>query len=80
MERLGAMLKKARTKKGLTQKELSEKLGYTTSQFISVLERSKASIPLNRVKDFCRILDLQEINVKRELFKDYRRLVTKEIG
>ncbi len=38
----GEALKKYRIENGLTQKELSDKLGHSTSQLISNLERSVA--------------------------------------
>ena len=42
---LGRRMQLARIKKGLTQKELAEFLGFETAQFISNLERGKAPVP-----------------------------------
>ncbi len=78
----GEALKKYRQERGLTQKELSDKLGYSTSQFISNLERSLASpsmslaikigtflkIPMAHVHNFFVQKELSKINRK---FKKY---------
>jgi transcriptional regulator with XRE-family HTH domain len=43
----GQIVKHYREKRGLTQRELAMKLGYTTSQFISIIERDLAKIPFD---------------------------------
>lgn len=44
-ENYGLIAKEARLKLGLTQKELSLKFGWTTSQAVSNIERNKAYYP-----------------------------------
>ncbi len=43
---------------GLTQIEVSTKLGYDTPQFISILERGKALLPLSAVRKLSNILKI----------------------
>lgn len=47
---LGEYLQKMRTEAGLTQREVSLALGYSSAQFISNFERGIAVPPLNKLK------------------------------
>lgn len=47
---LAEFLKNRRIQKGLTQSAVAEKLGYTTSQFISNWERGISSPPMKTLK------------------------------
>jgi len=51
-KQLGRFLKKKRQKLAITQGELAKKLGFSSSQFISNIERGVADIPANRITDF----------------------------
>jgi len=53
---IAGVVKRFRLDRKLTQLELSSKLKYQTSQFISNLERGKNSIPSNRLKSFSKVL------------------------
>ena len=44
--RLGALLKEGRMKAGLTQRQLAEKLGYTSPQYVSNWERGRVAPPV----------------------------------
>ena len=55
----GARVKHYRERKGLTQKELSEILGYTSHASISKIEVGENSIPLSKLPDFCVALDVE---------------------
>ena len=46
-EVLGTFLKTKREKAGLTQKQVSDELGYTTPQFVSSWERGEREPPMN---------------------------------
>lgn len=48
-------IKSARESVGLSQRELAEKLGYSTGQFISNMERGLCSLPLNKMKKLCKL-------------------------
>ena len=49
-QKLGPFLKKARSKMGLSQRDVADKLGYTSPQFISNVERGLCSPPLKKLK------------------------------
>ena len=59
----GARVKYYREKKGLTQKELAEKLGYTTHTSIYQIEVGHNSIPLSKLPDFCLALDVEPFDL-----------------
>ena len=61
---LSVYLKECRVKAGLTQRDISAKLGYTSPQFISNWERGKSQPPLNVVR---KLIKLYSIN-RDELF------------
>ena len=54
---IGERLKKARTSKGLTQEQLSEKLDVSVA-FLSRAERGNVKINLSRISQICDILDI----------------------
>lgn len=57
---LGKILKKKRELKGLSQKELSLKLGYETAQYISNIERNVSLPPTKKLKKLSKILDIDK--------------------
>lgn len=77
---LGDVLKEARLAKGLSQAQVAKKLGYSSPQFIFLMESGKSKLPFNKISAICRILDLDKNDVvgfflsefKRELFKAAR--------
>lgn len=52
----GARVKIYRERLGLTQKELAENLGYSSSAVISRIEKGAQTIPLSKISDFCNVL------------------------
>lgn len=59
----GARVRHYREKLGLTQKELSEKLGYTSHTSIAKIEAGQATIPLSKLPDFCIALNVEPFNL-----------------
>jgi transcriptional regulator with XRE-family HTH domain len=55
---LGEYLQKMRTRSGLTQREVSLELGYSSAQFISNFERGIAVPPLKKLKTLVRMYDM----------------------
>lgn len=56
-DHVGAVLKEARISKGLTQLELAKQLGFTTSQYISNIERGMCSLSAYQARRIARLLD-----------------------
>jgi transcriptional regulator with XRE-family HTH domain len=55
---LGEYLQTMRTKAGLTQREVSLTLGYSSAQFISNFERGIAVPPLKKLKVLVKMYDM----------------------
>lgn len=65
MHNCATVLKEARVRAGLFQKNVSDKLGLTTPQFLSNLERGLVTIPPKQMKTLAKIL-----KVKPQVFVD----------
>lgn len=71
-QKLGTYLKQKRIEAGYLQSELSEKFGYTTSQFVSNWERGIAAPPDERLQQLIQLLKLNREAVVLALMEDYR--------
>lgn len=67
-------LKQCREESGLTQREVSERLGYTTPQFVSNWERSVSSPPLKTLRKLSGIYGV----VEDQLFNSHLNSVLKK--
>lgn len=76
---LSDCLKTAREAKGLTQRELAEKLGYTSAQFISNWERDVARLPLKIAPRILRILGIPHTTYIRLLLIGSRRQLKRNL-
>ncbi len=56
---LCSYLLKAREKKGLTQKQLAEKLGIVSAQLISNWERGLCAPPIKKISTLASVLDIK---------------------
>lgn len=70
---VGRFLRKAREKSGLTQKELSVAIGYTSAQIISNVERGLAGPPLLKVVSWCEKVSANPKKVKLLMIKRYKK-------
>lgn len=57
---IGALVGRERKRRGLTQQELAEKIGYKSKVVISGIERGKISIPGGKLPALAQVLNLQE--------------------
>jgi len=55
---IGETIKKIREEKGMTQEELSNKLGYKTKSSISKIEKSLAEFPISKLRKIADALDV----------------------
>lgn len=68
----GKYLKEARVSRDLTQKELSDSLGWTSSQMISEVERGSVYLSRDSLKKVCKKLDLDfDSTLRRMVFEKY---------
>jgi transcriptional regulator with XRE-family HTH domain len=66
------ILKKHRRDKRLQQKEISDKLGYASAQFVSNWERGISEPPLKDAAQVCEMLDISKAKYKQILINRYK--------
>jgi transcriptional regulator with XRE-family HTH domain len=76
---LGKLIREYRTKANLTQLDLANKLGYESTQFVSLFERGLSKIPLNVLGQLIVILGIPEKKVMDTLVKAYESNLKSEI-
>ncbi len=69
-ERLGEYLKSKRVQRGLTQKDVSDHFGFTTSQFISNLELAKSPPPPGVLKTLVKLYKLKMDDVVKVILRE----------
>ena len=74
-KRLCAFLKDARINSGLTQRDLSDSLGYTSPQYVSNWERGVSSPPMDKLYELVRLLKLNPEEILTILQADQEELV-----
>lgn len=69
----GRYLKESREKADLSQSYVSEKLGLSSSQFISNIERGIATVPLSTLRKLVRLYSLKTDDVMVVVKREQRR-------
>lgn len=77
---LGALIRNYRQDKEMTQLDLAKKLGYDSTQFISLFERGVSKVPHNILGKLIVILGIPEKLVLQILIKDYETSLKSEIS
>lgn len=78
--RLGEFIKEQREKKGIKQKDLCRRLGYSSGQFCSNWERRMSYPPLKKANRICDILGIDKKKYKALLVEEYKLQVGREMG
>ncbi len=78
------IFKEARERKGITQRELSQKMNYATPQFVSNWERGISLPPVRSLKTLCSEIDL-ELNgviefILDKKIKHFKNEMLEELG
>lgn len=73
------LFREAREKKGMTQKDLSKFLGYTSSQFVSNWERGRSTPPIESLNQVSEILELDVLLVKDYVFNFRTNKIAKRL-
>lgn len=76
---LGELVRKQRIKAGMTQLELAKKLGYTSTQFVSLFERGYSKIPAETIGKIIMVLPISETKVVNMLVNEFRKNLLAEI-
>lgn len=79
-KRIGQFLKQHRVKVGLTQSDVAQKLGYTSPQFISNIERGLCSAPVKHLKDFAKMYNLDTEELIRLLLAEHESQLRGALG
>jgi transcriptional regulator with XRE-family HTH domain len=79
-KKLGEIAKEYRERSGLTQAELSVKLGYKTAQFVSKYERGESPIPTKTLGQLILILGIPEKAIIKLLIEAYKSELSEGIS
>lgn len=74
-KRIGQFLKTHRVKSGLTQSDVAQRLGYTSPQFISNIERGLCSAPVKHLKDFAKMYNLDSEELIQLLLTEHETML-----
>ncbi len=79
-QNLGDFLKLKRMDKGLTQGEVAQKLGYSTPQFISNIERGLCSPPLKNLKTLIKLYGIHHEEVIELILQEQEKILRKALS
>ncbi len=79
-QNVGQLIKAYREKQGITQKALSDYLGYDNPQFISLIENGHSKVPLNALGKVIAALNIPEKKIIDSLLNTYEQEIRSEIG
>jgi transcriptional regulator with XRE-family HTH domain len=74
------LLKSYREASGLTQVEVSKKLGHKTSQFISNIENGRSLLPDKYIKRIAKLYGCKTEDIVHAKVRDYFRFLTEKVG
>lgn len=80
LQQLGEFLRKHREKMGLTQGEVAEKIGYSSPQFISNIERGVSVTPLHTLAALIKMYKCNQNEVIHLLMKSQREILRDRLG
>lgn len=72
---VGKLIKRARNKKHLSQGYVSKLLGYGNPQYISNIERGLCVFPVAKGKQFCKIVGIPDLKLKKAILNDYKNWI-----
>lgn len=72
---MGEFLRCSRVKKNLSQREVSQLLGYKSPQFVSNIERGLAAPPFSSLKHLMRLYGLDKSEVIKIYCKHLKRIL-----
>lgn len=76
---LGQIIRDYRIKKKMTQLELAKKLGYDSTQFVSLFERGLSKVPFNVLGQLIVILGIPERKILTMLVNAYESQIKSQI-
>ncbi|MGZ3650969.1 MAG: helix-turn-helix domain-containing protein [Bdellovibrionota bacterium] len=79
-ERVGKHLREMRKKAGLTQRQVSDALGYSSSQFISNFECGIAVPPLRKLKTMVDLYNMDVSELLDIILREDRKVMLKTLS
>lgn len=79
-DQLGKLVKDYREKAEVSQLELSQKLGYGSAQFVSLIERGVSRVPIVTLGKLIVLLEIPEKKVIKLLISAYQEEITSAIN
>jgi transcriptional regulator with XRE-family HTH domain len=79
-KKLGSYLKQVREAAGLTQYDVSSKLGYTSPQFISNIERGISVVPLKALAKMIHMYKVSPDNVVKIILDSQKKLLKQKLS
>lgn len=76
---LGALVREYRLKLDMTQLDLAQKLGYDSTQFVSLFERGVSKIPYQTIGQLIVILGIPEKRIMKSLIQSYEYEISEKI-
>jgi transcriptional regulator with XRE-family HTH domain len=76
---IGLLVREYRTKSGMTQLDLAAKLGYESTQFVSLFERGVSKIPFETLGQLIVILGIPEKKILKALVEAYESDISARI-
>jgi transcriptional regulator with XRE-family HTH domain len=64
---------------GLSQSEIAGHFGYTSSQFISNIERGISFVPIDKIKALCKLLNIDKNDYLKAYYKDLKIIQDKHL-
>lgn len=80
MKQYGEFWRRARLRRGYSQKKLSLILGFSTAQFVSNVERGNSRYPLTLMSKLIRVLDLDPDAVVGLILREEKRRIHYAMG
>jgi|GEM_PF-475226 len=78
-EMLGSFLKARRERAGLTQKQVSDELGYTTAQFVSSWERGEREPPMHAIWRLASIYNISAEKIFDVMLEYRHKMIEQEL-
>ena len=79
-QRLGKYLKEKRVHRGLTQQQVANELGYSSSQFISNFERGLCSPPLKNLRTLVDLYGLPPSDLIEIIIEEQKAILNSALG
>jgi len=76
---LGLLVKDYRLKNRMTQLDLAQKLGYDSTQFVSLFERGISKIPYQTIGQLIALLGIPEKRILKSLVAAYEEEIKEKI-